>query len=134
MGKTPGYEEKALKVYDLVMAGNSLSKISEDLSLTRKTVTEMYRSIQNSDEIQTAIKRSKDRLIGLLERCDHKLREIIESSELDQRGLQLQAIRSIYKSFGILKDEPDVQINTMIQTGEPRVIIKLPHNNRDPID
>lgn len=90
----------------------NVRKCAEELGVHRNTVYASMRRALSDDQIREAVQRSRDRNIKMLGLCDTKTLSILKDPDPVQAGNQIRLISSIYKTFGVWKDEPSIQIQT----------------------
>jgi transposase len=99
------------KIAERLIETGSVKKCAEELGVHRNTIYKAANRALTDDMIRQAVQRSRDRNIKMLGLCDNKTLSILKDTDPVQAGNQIKIISSIYKTFGVWKDEAVVQIN-----------------------
>lgn len=98
----------------VIKEGKTQQEVADELGVDKSTISDRVRKGLNSAEIQAIVGRSRERLIHMLSRCDDVYHRILTYSHPDNFGNQLKAATNIYKTFGLIQDEAQIQINNII--------------------
>lgn len=95
-------------------SNKSQAEIAEELGVNEGTVTRRLQKAMGSTEVQNYINTSRNRLIEMLGRCDDAYHNILTWNSPENFGNQLRAATAIYKTFGLIQEDPQVKIQNII--------------------
>ena len=114
-GKRPGTVLKDKQTLKAILEhpDKTQQELAKEMGVHRDTIrVRLERALSNSD-IQSYIQRSLDRHAMMLGKCDHIVNKILDSQDKTHFQVQLKASENIFRSFGVWKNEPSVNIQTI---------------------
>jgi hypothetical protein len=129
-GKNPETDMKAQEVLSAVINGSKTrQQVADELGIHRKTVSVRLQRALNNDQIRDMIQRSIDRNAMMLAKVDDNFDSILDSEEAADKGLKVRIGEGIYKSFGIWRSDPLMQVNhftpIVLKVGDEQIEIDV---------
>jgi len=116
-GKQKGYKSPATKfveqqaLKEVLTGAKSHSQVARELGVNPATISRRIKRALSNEDIQAMIKKSIDHNARLLLKADKVVENILDSENPEHFGHQTRVSENIYKSFGVWRTEPIVQIN-----------------------
>jgi len=105
---------KEKEAVELVINGNKTFKeAAKELGVHPQTVAERVQKALSSEEVKGIVDRSRSRLAQMLSRCDDAYHRILTYNEPSNFGNQAKVATTVYKTFGLVEDEPAIKIQSV---------------------
>lgn len=120
MGRKKGGKnsDTDLKAQETLLAkinsGKTHEEVAQDEGVHHSTVSRRIQKALNSDQIQSIINTSRDRLIQMISRCDDAYLNVLTHKDPMNFGNQIKVAQSIYRTFGLLQDEAQIHVQNII--------------------
>lgn len=109
---TPVKDQETLS--QVISGQKTRAEVAKEMGVHEETISRRIHRAINNETIQAVIQRSIDRNAMMLGKVDREFNTILDSQDKYDKPLKVKIGEGIYKSFGVWKSEPMVNINNFI--------------------
>ena len=98
----------------VINEGKTMKAVAEELGINRNTVSHLMSHAMSDEEVKMRINRSRDRVTKMLSLADSAYLRILTHNEPTNFGNQAALAKSIYKTYGVIREDPAITINNIV--------------------
>lgn len=136
-GKNGDSVHRAHKIAEKVLIeGKSVTKAAEEMGIHKNTASRLLHTVMDDVEVKERIQRSRERIIRMLTLADEAYLRVLTYDHPDNYGNQLKAAQSIYRTMGVLTDDPLIKVQhvtpIVVKVENRTYTIGTDHGNQPP--
>jgi transposase len=101
----------ALMAEKVINEHKTVAEAAKEVGVHASTGSRLLHRAMADSEVRSRIQRSRDRVIKMLSLADNAFLKILKHDDPVNYGNQLKAAQSIYRTMGVLTDQPIMSVN-----------------------
>jgi len=106
-------EEKKARAVEMQIGGMTRKATAKAMGVDRETIRRWSKEVMTEEEVLRRRDISRARLAKLLPICDEGALKVVSDHSMENRSHFNKMALAIYRSFGVVLDEPSINLNTI---------------------